>query len=57
MSGDVCLEGLSHGNIEVSQLHLGGRKRLKPDDRTEGDEVGKAWTVVRPDLLKEWVGK
>ena len=54
---DVCLEGLSHGNVEVSQLRLGGRKRRKPDDRTEGDEVGKAWTVVRPDLLKEWVGK
>ena len=38
---DVCLEGLSHGNIEVSQLRLGGRKRRKPDDRTEGDEVGR----------------
>ena len=54
---DVCLEGLSHGNIEVSQLRLGGRKRLKPDDRTEGDEVGKAWTVINPTVLKEWSGE
>jgi len=50
----VCLEGLSHGNIEVSQLRLGGKKRRKPNECTESDEVGKAWTVVRPDLLKEW---
>lgn len=54
MSGDPCLEGLSR-NVEVSQLHLGGRKR-KPHDHIEADEVGRAWTVVRPDLQKEWEG-
>jgi len=40
---DVCLEGLSHGKLK--------RKRgREPSD----DGEGKAWTVVRPDLLKEW---
>ena len=54
---DVCLEGLSHGNIEVSQLRLGGKKRRKPNECTESDEVGKAWTVINPTVLKEWSGE
>ena len=52
---DPCFKGLS-GNVEVSQLRLGGRKR-KPHDHVEADDVGKAWTVVRFDLLKEWDGE
>ena len=49
---DSCLNGL-----EVSQLHLGGKRKRKPVERTEGDEVGGAWTTVRPDLRKEWDGE
>jgi len=40
---DVCLEGLRHGRFK--------RKRGR---ECSDDGEGKAWTVVRPDLLKEW---
>ena len=53
MSGDLCLDGLTR-NVKVSQLLLGEKKKRKRGRECSDDGEGKAWTTVRPDLLKEW---
>lgn len=55
MSHDACLNDLSHGEVEVSQLHLAKKKRSCW--LLDVFDVGGAWTLVSLEALKDWNGE